>query len=228
VTAAAIATAPAAGRQPWFLFFVTIYSPSSILRRIQCAAYYGADGSYLSNRQLDLVDTNVLVYARDASEPAKQARASEWLRELWLEQRGRTSAQVLSEYYTTVTRKLRPGLTPDEAWDDVTALFAWQPQKIDRLVLENAREIERRHALSWARFDDRGGRAASELRGTAVGRSTTRLDLRYRHSPQAVCRPNRGSPAELSSVLCAALAPSTARQAEEASLIGRLRRSPCS
>jgi predicted nucleic acid-binding protein len=95
------------------------------------------------------VDANVLVYARDASEPAKQALASEWLRELWYEQRGRTSVQVLSEYYTTVTRKLRPGLTADEAWEDVTALFAWQPQKIDRQVLEQARDIERRHSLSW-------------------------------------------------------------------------------
>jgi predicted nucleic acid-binding protein len=95
------------------------------------------------------VDTNVLVYARDASEPSKQARASAWLRELWLEQRGRTSVQVLSEYYTTVTRKLRPGIEPDEAWDDVNALFAWQPQKIDHPLLERAREIERRHSLSW-------------------------------------------------------------------------------
>jgi predicted nucleic acid-binding protein len=95
------------------------------------------------------VDTNVLVYARDASEPSKQVRAAEWLRELWLEQRGRTSLQVLSEYYTTVTRKLRPGIEPDEAWDDVNALFAWQPLKIDRPLLERAREIERRHTLSW-------------------------------------------------------------------------------
>jgi predicted nucleic acid-binding protein len=30
------------------------------------------------------VDTNVLVYARDASEPSKKTRAAEWLRELWL------------------------------------------------------------------------------------------------------------------------------------------------
>jgi predicted nucleic acid-binding protein len=57
--------------------------------------------------------------------------------------------QVLSEYYTTVTRKLRPGIEPNEAWDDVNALFAWQPQKIDRNLLEKARDIERRHALSW-------------------------------------------------------------------------------
>lgn len=95
------------------------------------------------------VDTNILVYARDASEPAKQSLASEWLRELWTEQRGRTSVQVLSEYYTTVTRKLRPGLSTDEAWEDVAALFAWEPQEVDRTVMVRAREIERRHSLSW-------------------------------------------------------------------------------
>lgn len=95
------------------------------------------------------VDTNVLVYARDASEPAKQLVAAEWLHELWSQQRGRTSVQVLSEYYTTVTRKLRPGLPADEAWEDVAALLVWQPQEINRRVLEQAREIERRYALSW-------------------------------------------------------------------------------
>ena len=95
------------------------------------------------------VDTNILVYARDASEPAKQPLAAEWLRELWSEQRGRTSVQVLSEYYACVTRKLRPGLSQDEAWEDVAALLAWEPQVIDRNVLLRARDIERRHSLSW-------------------------------------------------------------------------------
>jgi len=95
------------------------------------------------------VDTHVLVYARDASEPAKQPVAAEWLRKLWSEHRGRTSIQVLSEYYATVTRKLVPGLSRDEAWDDVTALLAWEPQRIDREVIVRAREIERLHSLSW-------------------------------------------------------------------------------
>ena len=95
------------------------------------------------------VDTNVFVYARDASEPKKQPTAAEWIRELWIEQRGRTSMQVLSEYYATVTRKLDPGLKPDEAWEDISALLAWEPQEIGRNVLIRAREIERRFALSW-------------------------------------------------------------------------------
>jgi predicted nucleic acid-binding protein len=95
------------------------------------------------------VDTNVLVYARDAGEPRKQPGATRWLQRLWAEQCGRTSTQVLSEYYVTVTRKLDPGLTPDEAWDDVSAYLLWEPQEINRELLLRARDVERRHSLSW-------------------------------------------------------------------------------
>lgn len=95
------------------------------------------------------VDTNVLVYARDARAGRKCERANAWLETLWREQTGRTSLQVLSEYYVTVTRKLRPGMPADEAWDDVRALLAWRPCPIDRSVLERARTIEARYGLSW-------------------------------------------------------------------------------
>ena len=95
------------------------------------------------------VDTNVFLYARDAGEPRKQPRAAEWLAHLWRERLGRTSLQVLSEYYVNVTRKLDPGLPAAEAWDDVTALFAWQPHPVDASLMQRAREIERRYRLSW-------------------------------------------------------------------------------
>jgi predicted nucleic acid-binding protein len=95
------------------------------------------------------VDTNILVYARDTTESHKQVMAEEWLRRLWVEQRGRTSMQVLSEYYTTVTQKLKPGLAPADAWEDVTALLAWEPQAIDRAALTRAYALSRRYNLSW-------------------------------------------------------------------------------
>ena len=95
------------------------------------------------------VDTNILVYARDTSERVKQATAAEWLERLWRTQSGRTSMQVLSEYYVTVTRKLRPGMRPDDAWDDVQSLLAWEPLAIDRELLSAAREVERRYRVSW-------------------------------------------------------------------------------
>ena len=65
------------------------------------------------------LDKNIFVYARDASEPEKQPAAAKWIEQLWISQRGRTGVQVLSEYYVTVNRKLKPGLDPQEAWADV-------------------------------------------------------------------------------------------------------------
>ena len=95
------------------------------------------------------VDTNVLVYARDAAHPDKQALALGWLDRLWREQSGRTSIQVLSELYVTLTRKLKPGMRAEEAWDDIEALLAWDPQPVDRDLLIRAREIEGRYRLAW-------------------------------------------------------------------------------
>jgi len=95
------------------------------------------------------VDTNVLVYSRDASEPDKQSRAHEWLTVLWRRRCGRTSIQVLNEYYVTVTRKLEPGLSEEEAWKDVDDLFAWQPAAVDVRLVRRARTASQRFALSW-------------------------------------------------------------------------------
>ena len=95
------------------------------------------------------VDTNVLVYARDASDTAKQSTAAAWIQHLWTGAGGRLSVQVLQEYYVTVTRKLAPGLNADEARDDVRDLAAWRPVKIDEAIVEGAWRIEDRFGLSF-------------------------------------------------------------------------------
>jgi predicted nucleic acid-binding protein len=95
------------------------------------------------------VDTNVFVYAKQASEQTKQPLAARWLERLWEEQTGRTSVQVLNEYYTTLTRKIKPALPPADAWDDVKSLIAWNPQPMDLELLHRGREIELRYRLSW-------------------------------------------------------------------------------
>lgn len=99
---------------------------------------------------LVFVDTNVLVYARDPRDPLKRSIASEWVRLLWNEERGRTSIQVLNEYYDVLTRKCRASFRHDDVWDDVQQyLSAWKPQSLDAELLRCAREIEMRHRLSW-------------------------------------------------------------------------------
>src|SRR6202453_103594 len=98
---------------------------------------------------LIFVDTNVFVYARQNREPLKQPIAAQWLESLWNGQNGRTGVQVINECYFTLIRKPKPGLSPDEAWDYVHELFAWNPQPIDRDVALRAREIQRRYRLNW-------------------------------------------------------------------------------
>jgi len=96
---------------------------------------------------LTFVDANVLVYARDLRDPQKRQRAAQWLESLWAERRGRTSCQVLSEFYAVATRKLH--VPADQAWDEAARYFAWSPQVIDAALLRRAREIERRYQTSW-------------------------------------------------------------------------------
>lgn len=95
------------------------------------------------------VDTNVLVYFRDSSEPEKQPRAAHWLTTLWESRLGRISFQVLTEYYVTVTQKLDPGLSKQEARSDVNSLLTWSPIAIDPPLLQAAWTIQDRHGFSW-------------------------------------------------------------------------------
>lgn len=94
-------------------------------------------------------DSNLFVYARQANEPVKQPLAAQWLERLWRDQLGRTSEQVISETYVTLTRKIDPALSASDAWDYVSRLFAWDPQPVDAAVARRAHDIELRHRLSW-------------------------------------------------------------------------------
>jgi predicted nucleic acid-binding protein len=95
------------------------------------------------------VDANVLLYAYDRGEPAKQPRAMAWLEYLWRERLGRISTQVISETYINLKRKPRPSYGPEEAWQLVSRYFQWDPLPADETLLRHAREIESRFRLSW-------------------------------------------------------------------------------
>lgn len=98
---------------------------------------------------LVFVDTNVVVYERDASEPEKQTRAHEWMAHLWKARTGRLSFQVLQELYVTVTHKLKPGMPSSSARQLVRDLSSWRPVRIDLPVLEMAWQAHDQHSLSW-------------------------------------------------------------------------------
>ena len=95
------------------------------------------------------VDTNVFVYLRDSRDPTKQRAAVEWTTHLWESRTGRVSAQVLHEYYATVTAKLDPGLPVEDAREDVRALRAWNPLEPTENLLELAWESQDRWGFSF-------------------------------------------------------------------------------
>lgn len=67
------------------------------------------------------IDTNVLVYADDASVPDKKRRAVELLNALFDEREGVVSLQVLREYFVAATRKLK---LPSDLAAEKTQAFA--------------------------------------------------------------------------------------------------------
>ncbi len=98
---------------------------------------------------LFFVDSNLLLYRRDAGEPDKQPRAAAWLAALWQTRRGRLSVQVVEEFYHVATRRLRPGLPPAEAQEEVRELFTWQPLPITPSLITAAWAVEGRYGFSF-------------------------------------------------------------------------------
>jgi len=93
------------------------------------------------------LDTNVLVYAVDASDPRKRAAAL-----AILEDEARylvVSAQVLEEFYWTVTRKLRPPMPADEAQAMVRELTrATDVVAVDASLVQDAIDLAQRTPLA--------------------------------------------------------------------------------
>jgi predicted nucleic acid-binding protein len=98
---------------------------------------------------LFFVDTNLLVYRRDLAEPIKQPLAAAWLEALWAERAGRLSVQVLNEYYHVVTRRLRPGIPPEEAQQEIREFLTWAPVPLTGGLLEQAWLVEQRWHFSY-------------------------------------------------------------------------------
>ncbi|HTS71808.1 MAG TPA: PIN domain-containing protein [Terriglobia bacterium] len=93
------------------------------------------------------VDTNVLIYALDETDPEKHQAARLWRAELWKGRRGRISYEVLQEFYVKVTQKWPKAR--EQARAEVRDLLAWQPVSADAALLERAWKIQDRYRLSF-------------------------------------------------------------------------------
>jgi predicted nucleic acid-binding protein len=74
-------------------------------------------------RDKTFIDSNVLIYAHDVDAKAKQKVANRVLRDLWEEETGLLSMQVLQEFYVNVTCKIASPL-PKHAARVVVNIYA--------------------------------------------------------------------------------------------------------
>jgi predicted nucleic acid-binding protein len=92
------------------------------------------------------VDTNVLLYTVDKTNPVKHERARAWRDRLWRTRQGRVSYQVLQEFYVNVCGKWpkAKGATRLEIVD----LLAWRPVAADGELLQAAWRLQDRFGFS--------------------------------------------------------------------------------
>lgn len=88
-----------------------------------------------------LVDTNVLIYAYDRSEPEKQNRALQVLDRLATSGFGVLTAQVLAEFFVAVTRRIPAPLSTRQAYERLqNHVHSWTIlDQTGLIVLEAAR-----------------------------------------------------------------------------------------
>jgi predicted nucleic acid-binding protein len=96
------------------------------------------------------LDTNLLVYAVDPSDPAKQDIALKWVTAAHQNGDGVLSYQVVQEWFNVVLRKAAVPLKPNEATSLYRALIEplWRIQS-SRELLDTALDLHREHSLSW-------------------------------------------------------------------------------
>ena len=95
------------------------------------------------------VNTNVLLYAHDASEKEKQPIARALLEELWADRSGVLSTQVLQEFYVVATRKFQPPMRRSEARELIALYATWTVVQVDVELILDATILEEQAQLSF-------------------------------------------------------------------------------
>ena len=95
------------------------------------------------------IDTNILVYAHDASESEKRPIARAVLEGLWADRSGVVSTQVLQEFYVVATRKFNPPLRRADAREILALYSTWLVMQVDVEMILDAATLEDEAQLSF-------------------------------------------------------------------------------
>ena len=101
----------------------------------------------MSARQF--VDTNILMYAHDASTGAKHARAKALVEELWRTRSGVVSTQVLQELCVNLRRKAGRPLELKATRELVADYLSWQVVVNTGDSILEALDLEARYRISF-------------------------------------------------------------------------------
>jgi predicted nucleic acid-binding protein len=95
------------------------------------------------------LDTNIVIYAYDASAGLKHEIARQIMTDLWTSGNGILSTQVLQEFYVNLTRKIPKPLDLDLARQIVADLLKWDVVVNGGDSILDAIDIQKRHNFSF-------------------------------------------------------------------------------
>ena len=95
------------------------------------------------------VDTNILVYAYDASAGEKHEIAKREIAALWDSGQGLISTQVLQELHVTLTKKVPKPILPGLSRQIVQDLLQWSVIVNDGTSILEAIEVQQKHGLNF-------------------------------------------------------------------------------
>lgn len=129
------------------------------------------------------VDTNILVYAYDASAGEKHEVAKKEIAALWDSGRGLISTQVLQELHVTLTKKVPKPISPSLSRQIVQDLLQWKVIVNEGPSILEAIEVQQKHGLSFwdalvVQAAIKGGADVLLSEDFEVGRLIDRLTIR--------------------------------------------------
>jgi predicted nucleic acid-binding protein len=95
------------------------------------------------------VDSAILIHAHDVEAGEKRAIAEHVLRQLWQDENGTLSTQVLQEFYVHITRNIATPVPRRDARDLISAYRVWPVATLDVGDLLAASDLEERFRMSF-------------------------------------------------------------------------------
>jgi predicted nucleic acid-binding protein len=96
---------------------------------------------------VEFLDTNVLIYANDGGAGTKQDQSIKLVSRLAERTNGAVSVQVLAEFYSVATKKLR--MSSEEAEEVISDLGVWTVHRPGHSDLLKASKLHRKYKISW-------------------------------------------------------------------------------